>query len=52
MLEILKAAAELRQLPESTPVRARGVLRDGRLGISHPLNVENLGDARRLTSPE
>lgn len=40
VLEIQKAAAELCQLPEGTPVRARGFLRDGRLEITHPLNVE------------
>jgi hypothetical protein len=38
--EIQKIAAELCQLPEGTPVRARGFLRDGRLEITHPLNVE------------
>ncbi|MBI1400083.1 hypothetical protein [Hyphomonas sp.] len=52
VLEIQKSAAERCPLPDGTQVRARGFLRDGRLEISHPLNVENLGDARRLTSPE
>lgn len=41
-LEIEKAAAALCQTPEGTPVRARGFLRDGRMEISHPLNLESL----------
>lgn len=44
VLEIDKAAAELCQLPEGTHIRARGFLRDGRLEVSHPLNVERLED--------
>lgn len=42
VLEIDKAAAELCQLPEGTRLRARGFLRDGRLEITHPLNLEKL----------
>lgn len=42
VLQIGKAAAELCQLPEGTPIRARGFLRDGRLDITHPLNLERL----------
>lgn len=43
VLEIQKAAAELCQLPDGTRIRARGFLKDGRLEISHPLNLERLG---------
>jgi micrococcal nuclease len=42
ILEIGKSAAELCQLPEGTRVRVRGFLRDGRLEITHPLNLERL----------
>ncbi len=42
ILEIQKAAAELCQLPEGTRIPARGFLRDGRLEITHPLNLEKL----------
>jgi micrococcal nuclease len=42
VLEIQKAAAELCQLPEGTRLRARGFIRDGRLEITHPLNLEKL----------
>jgi micrococcal nuclease len=42
ILEIGRAAAELCQLPDGTRIRARGFLRDGRLEIMHPLNVERL----------
>ncbi|MCU0731862.1 MAG: thermonuclease family protein [Hyphomonas sp.] len=42
ILEIGKSAAELCQMPEGTRVRARGFLRDGRLEITHPLNLERL----------
>ena len=42
ILEIGKSAAELCQLPEGAKIRARGFLRDGRLEISHPLNLEML----------
>jgi len=42
ILEIGKSAAELCQLPEGTRVRARGFLRDGRLEVTHPLNLEKL----------
>ncbi|MBU4567407.1 MAG: thermonuclease family protein, partial [Alphaproteobacteria bacterium] len=42
VLEVQKAAAELCQLPEGARARARGFLRDGRLEISHPLNLEKL----------
>lgn len=42
ILEIGKSAAELCQLPEGTRVRARGFLREGRLEVSHPLNLERL----------
>lgn len=42
VLEIGKSAAELCQLPEGTHVRARGYLKDGRLEITHPLNLERL----------
>ncbi|MFN3912875.1 thermonuclease family protein [Hyphomonas sp.] len=42
VLEIQKAAAELCQIPNGTPLRARGFLRDGRLEITHPLNVERV----------
>jgi micrococcal nuclease len=42
ILEIGKSAAELCQLPEGAKIRARGFLRDGRLEISHPLNLEKL----------
>jgi endonuclease YncB( thermonuclease family) len=44
VLEIQKAAAELCQLPDGTRIRARGFLKDGRLEISHPLNLERLSD--------
>ncbi|MFN7180438.1 thermonuclease family protein [Hyphomonas sp.] len=44
ILEIQKSAAELCQLPDGTRIRARGFLKDGRLEISHPLNLERLGD--------
>lgn len=44
ILEIQRAAAELCQLPQGTRLRARGYLKDGRLEISHPLNLERLGD--------
>jgi endonuclease YncB( thermonuclease family) len=43
ILEIGKSAAQLCQLPEGTRVRARGFLRDGRLEVTHPLNLEKLG---------
>lgn len=39
ILEVQKAAAEHCQLPDGTPIRARGFLRDGRLEVSHPLNL-------------
>lgn len=39
ILEVQKAAAELCQLPDGTPIRARRFLRDGRLEVSHPLNL-------------
>lgn len=42
VLAIDKAAAELCQLPEGAHVRARGFIKDGRLEISHPLNLEQL----------
>jgi endonuclease YncB( thermonuclease family) len=42
ILEVQKAAAELCQLPDGTRIRARGFLRDGRLEVSHPLNLEIL----------
>lgn len=42
ILEVQKAAAELCQLPDGTHIRARGFLRDGRLEVSHPLNLEIL----------
>lgn len=42
VLEVQKAAAELCQLPDGTRIRARGFLRDGRLEVSHPLNLEIL----------
>jgi micrococcal nuclease len=42
ILEIGKSAAELCQLPEGTRIRASGVLRDGRLEVSFPLNLEKL----------
>jgi micrococcal nuclease len=42
ILEFQKAAAELCQLPDGTRIRARGFLRDGRLEVSHPLNLEIL----------
>lgn len=44
ILEVQKAAAELCQLPEGTRLRARGFLRDGRLEITHALNLERLAD--------
>lgn len=44
ILEIQKSAAELCQLPDGTRIRARGFLKDGRLEISHPLNLERLSD--------
>lgn len=42
ILEIGKSAAELCQLPKGTRIRARSLLRDGRLEVSHPLNLEKL----------
>ena len=39
----LPVDAERFQLPDGTPVQARGFLRDGRLEVSHPLNLEILG---------
>lgn len=42
ILEIGKSAAELCQLPEGARLRARGFLRDGRLEVTHPLNLEKL----------
>jgi endonuclease YncB( thermonuclease family) len=42
VLEFGKSSAELCQLPEGTRLRARGFLRDGRLEVSHPLNLERL----------
>ncbi|MBI1253587.1 MAG: hypothetical protein GC196_04490 [Hyphomonas sp.] len=42
ILEIGKSAAELCQAPEGTAHRALGFLRDGRLEVSHPLNLEKL----------
>jgi micrococcal nuclease len=42
VLQIGKSAAELCQLPQGTHLRARGFLRDGRLEITHPLNLERL----------
>ena len=44
VLEIRRAAAELCQLPEGTHVLARGFLRDGRLEITHPINLEKLAE--------
>jgi hypothetical protein len=41
VVEIQITAAELCPLPEGTPVRPR-FLRDGRLEIAQPLNLENL----------
>ncbi len=38
----LPADAELCQLPDGTRTRARAFLRDGRLEVSHPLNLEIL----------
>ena len=43
VLEISRAAAALCQLPEETPVLARGYVRDGRMEISHPLNLQTEG---------
>jgi endonuclease YncB( thermonuclease family) len=42
VLAIDRSAAELCQIPDGTRVRARGFLRDGRLEVSHPLNLEVL----------
>lgn len=39
-LQIRRSAAELCQLPPDTPVLARGFVRDLRMEISHPLNLE------------
>lgn len=44
VLEIQKAAAELCQLPDGTKLRARGFLRDGRLEVTHALNLERLAE--------
>ncbi len=41
-LKVMTAAAEICQIPAGSAVRVRGYLRDGRLEISHPLNVERL----------
>lgn len=44
ILEIRKATAELCQLPYGTGILARGFLKDGRLEISHLLNLERLAN--------
>lgn len=42
VLEIERPAAELCQLPPDTQIRARGYVRNLRMEITHPLNVEIL----------
>lgn len=42
MLEIASAAAEDCQLPVGTAVLARGYVREGRMEVSHPLNLTRL----------
>ncbi len=42
ILETGKSAAELCKVPEATRIQARGFLRDGRLEVSHPPNLEKL----------
>lgn len=45
VLEISRAAAELCRLPPDTKIRARGYVRNLRMEISHPLNLEILQPA-------
>ncbi|MCA8902231.1 MAG: thermonuclease family protein [Hyphomonas sp.] len=40
VLAVTAAAAQYCQLPEGTPVLARGYVRDGRMEISHTLNLQ------------
>ena len=40
VLDIATAAARACQLPAGAPVLARGYVRDGRMEIGHPLNLD------------
>jgi micrococcal nuclease len=42
ILETGKCAAELCQVPQATRILTLGFLRDGRLEVSHPPNLEKL----------
>ena len=44
-LKIMTASASLCQLPQGTDIRARGYVRDMRMEISHPINLEEIPPA-------